>query len=76
LHWYWIDGHVTASDVTAKLLQAWAKLRGRGDDAAAIVVFARQAEGARTVQTLQRFAREMSNPIAQALAAAQRAAAP
>jgi EpsI family protein len=37
--WYWIDGVVTSNEAVAKAAIAWSRLRGRGDDAAAIVVF-------------------------------------
>lgn len=36
---YWIGGHLTASDVHAKLAGAVNRLLGRGDDAAVIVLF-------------------------------------
>jgi EpsI family protein len=36
---YWIDGHTTASDIEAKLLQAWQRLRGRGEAGTAIVLY-------------------------------------
>ncbi len=38
--WYWIDGHLTSSDIKAKWLTAWAMLSGHGDDSAAVVLFA------------------------------------
>ncbi|HWU83830.1 MAG TPA: EpsI family protein, partial [Rhodocyclaceae bacterium] len=38
--WYWIDGELTASDVKAKLLGLKARLLGRGDDGAIVVVYA------------------------------------
>ena len=38
--WYWIDGKLTASDIEAKLLTAIARLRGRGDDSAVIILYA------------------------------------
>ena len=41
-HWYWIDGKPTASDIEAKLLTAIARLRGRGDDSAVIILYANQ----------------------------------
>ncbi len=39
-YWYWIDGAFTASDYAGKLLQAKEKLLLRGDDSAAVMVFA------------------------------------
>jgi exosortase A len=38
---YWIDGALTASDSRAKLLGAWKRLRGRGDDGAVVMLFTR-----------------------------------
>ena len=37
---YWINGHLTASDIKAKWLTAWAMLTGHGDDSAAIIFYA------------------------------------
>jgi exosortase A len=37
---YWIDGRFIASDVAAKFATALARLRGRGDDGAALVLYA------------------------------------
>jgi exosortase A len=37
---YWIDGRWVAGDAAAKIHNALARLRGRGDDGAAIVVYA------------------------------------
>ena len=44
-HWYWINGHLTTSDIEAKLLTALSRLRGQGDDSAVVMLFA-PAEGA------------------------------
>jgi exosortase A len=55
--WYWVDGALTASGLQAKVRIAWNMLRGRGDDSAAIVVYA-LADGkdqARTDAMLQDF---------------------
>lgn len=38
--WYWVAGHLTASDYLAKAYTAWAMLSGQGDDTAVIVVHA------------------------------------
>jgi EpsI family protein len=40
--WYWINGTLTASDYQAKIYTALSRLRGRGDDSAVIVVYARE----------------------------------
>lgn len=38
--WYWVDGHLTASDYQAKVYTALSRLAGRGDDSAVIIVYA------------------------------------
>jgi EpsI family protein len=38
--WYWVDGEYTTSALRAKLLQARARLEGRGDAGAIVVVYA------------------------------------
>jgi EpsI family protein len=51
-HWYWIDGHTTENDYVGKLRQVQEKLLMRGDDGAAIVIFAAYSDrpdGARDV---------------------------
>ena len=40
--WYWIDGQLTSSDHLGKLWLALARLRGHGDDAAAVFVYAQE----------------------------------
>ena len=37
--WYWVDGEFTASAIRAKLLQLRARVSGRGDVGAIIVVY-------------------------------------
>lgn len=44
-HAYWIDGRIVASDPVGKLWLAFGRLRGRGDDAAAIFIAAAQTDG-------------------------------
>lgn len=44
-HWYWIDGRVVSSDALGKLWLALARLAGRGDDSAAIFVYAPEPGG-------------------------------
>lgn len=68
--WYWINGHLTTSDFTAKLLTALSRLRGQGDDSAVIMLYA-PAEFAPT--SLPAFA-EADGPQIQQLLAATREA--
>jgi EpsI family protein len=50
--WYWIDGVLTSSDVETKARTAWLRLRGRSDEAAAIVVYIEVAEPSHSAETL------------------------
>ncbi|RJG07047.1 exosortase A [Noviherbaspirillum cavernae] len=43
-YWYWIDGRFTTNDYLGKLLQAKEKFLMRGDDGAAMMVFAPYAD--------------------------------
>jgi exosortase A len=54
---YWVDGRLTASDVRAKAYGAWQRLLGRGDDAAAVIVYTRldPENGALAEQALKDF---------------------
>lgn len=49
--WYWIDGKTTSSEVTAKLYALRARLAGRGDDGAVVILttLAESQGGAREV---------------------------
>jgi EpsI family protein len=57
---YWVDGRLTASDVRAKAYGALQRLAGRGDDAAAVVVYTRldPDNSALAEQALKDFLRE------------------
>ena len=68
--WYWINGHLTTSDFTAKLLTALSRLRGQGDDSAVIMLYA-PAEFAPV--TLPVFAEAAGPQIQQLLAATREA---
>jgi EpsI family protein len=69
-HWYWVAGRWTASDTLAKVYLALAKLLGRGDDSAAVIVYV-VASGSdvdpSADRTFERFASAMSKPIREAL---------
>ena len=56
--WYWIDGGITSSDAVAKARIALERLRGHGDDGAAVVVYAMSEDGADSTPLLDRFVRE------------------
>ena len=68
--WYWINGKLTASDFEAKLLTAYSRLRGRGDDSAVIILYANQESAAETLPT---FAMQAIGPINQMLDATRAA---
>lgn len=75
LQWYSIDGYATSDDYVAKLLLAWAKLRGHGDGSAVLVVYTETAgDGREADATLAAFVREMGPGIERSLAGAGRAA--
>lgn len=53
---YWVDGHLVSSDVQAKLLGAWGRLLGRGDDGAVIMLYVKDSEDDRPRAALARLA--------------------
>jgi len=69
---FWVAGRVTSNPYEAKALQAIAKLQGKGDDGALIVMYAPtfgNSDVAR--ESLHSFAAEMSPAIERSLAAAR-----
>jgi exosortase A len=72
LYWYWVDGRITASNQTAKLLLAWSKLADRDDGSAVVMVYAVKPEGGSARAALKAFARDMSSSVERVLAAAER----
>lgn len=52
---YWINGTLTSNDYAAKVYSAWFRLLGKGDDSAAIVVFAEQTRAGAADRTLESF---------------------
>jgi exosortase A len=54
--WYWVDGELTASDIKAKLLTLKARLSGRGDDGASIVLYAPESSAGEGDSVLAAFA--------------------
>lgn len=65
-HWYWINGYVTASDVKAKIYSALMRLMGRGDDSAAIFIFATKQTDREEI-VLEEFARSAAPSVMDAL---------
>jgi EpsI family protein len=67
-HWYWIDGHITVSPFAAKAYLTRARLTGRGDDSAVVVVYTgRGALRDTSDRTLADFLSDMWPSIEQAL---------
>lgn len=48
-HWYWIDGRIVTSDHLGKLWLALSRLSGKGDDSAAVFVYAFEPEADRAI---------------------------
>jgi len=55
--WYWVNGHLTASDFQAKAYTALSRLSGQGDDSAVIVVYAPKEQAAGGDAALEAFVR-------------------
>lgn len=70
---YWINGSLTASDHEAKLLGAWHRLMGRGDESAAIVLYTADTPSQPGRAALESFVRENLSMIEAGLAATSRA---
>lgn len=55
---YWVNGDLAAQDLRAKLLGAWHRLHGRGDESAAVVLFAEDEPSLPAEAALESFVRE------------------
>lgn len=71
-HWYWINGRLTASDYAGKAWLALSRLTGRGDDAAAVVLYASEDQPGGADAALDAFVASGGSGIAAALADAKR----
>jgi EpsI family protein len=54
--WYWVNGHLTASDYKAKAYTALSLLTGQGDDSAVIIVYAPKEQAGGGEAALEAFA--------------------
>jgi exosortase A len=72
-HWFWVDGQWTASPTLAKALTARARLTGRGDDSAVVVLSTGQGSepgaAGEADSALAAFVDAASGPLANALRA-------
>lgn len=71
---YWINGYWTTSDLHAKLKGAWDRLRGQGDDAAAVMLYVLDGEGIAAEQALGAFVKANREWLETRLAAARESA--
>ena len=60
---YWVNGHWTASDLTAKIYGLLGLLAGQGDDAAVLVVYTAQANAGVADTALERFIRDNGSAL-------------
>jgi EpsI family protein len=74
LQFYWVNGHLTSSDLRVKLYTAMSRLQGQGDDSAAVTVYTViSAENGQLAEPLlQQFLRENWPAIEQALQSSRR----
>ena len=64
---YWIDGRFVASNVEAKLRNALGRLLGRGDDGAAIVIYADRDSFEDAAAAVRAFAAANLTPLGEVL---------
>jgi len=65
--WYWVDGRWTASDSLAKAYMALARLMGKGDDSAVVILYAAHEQAVEAPAILDDFAAAAAAPIRDAL---------
>lgn len=68
---YWIDGLWTSSDFDAKFKSAWARLNGRGDDGAAVMMYASDHQPGGADRALTNFWRDNRSLLEARLVAAR-----
>ena len=69
--WYWINGRVTGSEYSANSYIALSRLMGRGDDSAAVVLYAVEGQPGAAERALDSFVRDMWPSIDRALTQAR-----
>jgi EpsI family protein len=70
--WYWVDGAVTSSETEAKARIGWSRLTRHEDDAASILVYARDGDGQDAERVLERFTSDFWPRVNAMLTAAAR----
>jgi EpsI family protein len=65
--WYWVNGHLTSSDVKAKIYTALSRLTGQGDDSAVIIVYAPKEQAGGGEAALEAFVNAAAPEIERAL---------
>jgi EpsI family protein len=65
---YWVNGSLTGDDHVAKLLGAWHRLLGRGDEGAAVVLYAADSPGRPAEAAMETFVRANLGMLEQSLA--------
>lgn len=65
--WYWVDGHVTASDYKAKALTAFSRLKRQGDDSAAVVAYTRATGPGQAERALESFVGSAASAVSATL---------
>ena len=68
---YWIGDRLVTSDVQAKLLQAWLKIQGQPDDAAAVLLYSTLPDASAANRQLSGFVSASLEPLLQTLAQAR-----
>lgn len=64
---YWVDGRFVTGERQAKLATARARLQGRGDDGASVVIYADRPTHAQSAAAVQAFARDNLGLVAELL---------
>lgn len=71
---YWLNGQLTGSDISAKLIGAWIRLTGQGDDAAVVYLFASERQPGGAEAALSTFAEGAFGAVEGSLQAVRAAA--
>ena len=70
--WYWISGHLTASDVLAKVYSTLARLVGEGDDSAVVILYADEDQPGGAEEAMRQFVADAGKAIESSLVDAKR----